>query len=329
MKKLLYLFIALGALYFILALFGPSEIKVERHVYLEQSKPTLKSKLLDFTYFHNNWSPWTEKDTTMSAQYQGNQGQIGYTYNWSGNKDVGSGRIIITGISEDTIYQKLSYDNKGDVKSYFILRDSAQGCVVSWGMVFPIPFLGRTPMMFVDIDKRIGKDYERGLERLKATLLKEQEAPEFDIKELQWEARTYAGRKENIGLEEMNGYFENNFGLLELVLEKEKVKPLSSPSGLVFTYDEVNQRADVSCAFRIPEGTKIKDWEMFTFPACKVLSVEYKGFPSGSGDAHKAIDQYMRLKGYQFQMVIEEYLKGPDENQECYECVTMIYYLLK
>jgi len=329
MKKLLYLFIGLGVLYFILAFLGPSDIKVERIIYLDQGKSGVKPKLLDFNYFHSNWSPWSEMDTAMTVEYKGQAGEVGHTYIWSGNSVVGKGKIKITGISNDTIYQSLSYKNKGEIKSYLIILDSAQGCVVKWGMIFPIPFLGRTPMLFVDMDKRIGNDYTRGLEKLKATLMKENEVPVFEIKELNWEPSTFIGRKQSIGLEEMNTFFENNFGLLDMVLEKEKIKPLSSPSGLVFTYDEQNQRADVSCAFKVPAGTKIKDWETFSFPACKVLRVEYKGFPSGSGDAHKAIDEYMRSKGYTYQMVIEEYLQGPDENDECYECVTMVYYLLK
>lgn len=329
MKKLLYIFLGLGGLYFILAFFGPEVIHVERKIYVPQSKSTLKPKLLDFVYFHNHWSPWREMDTAITVEFGGNTGEIGHRYVWSGNQSVGQGQLEITGISSDTIYQKLSYGKKGDVKSYMVLRDSAEGCLVSWGLIFPIPFLGRTPMLFIDLDQKTGKDYARGLEKLKLTVLEENKAPSFEIKEMFWEASTFIGRKQTIGLEEMNSYFESNFGLLEMVLEKEKIQALSSPCGLVFTYDEENERADVSCAFKVPDGTKIKDWETYTFPACKVLSVEYKGFPSGSGDAHKAIDEYMRSKGYQYQMVIEEYLKGPDENQECYGCVTMVYYLLK
>jgi len=237
--------------------------------------------------------------------------------------------MTLTGFSNDSIYQTLRYKNKGEIKSYLLIRDSAQGCVVSWGMIFPVSFLGRTPMLFVDLNKRIGKDYEKGLNKLKTILLKESEMPVFEIKEIDWEASTFIGRKQSIDLEDMNTFFENNFGLLEMLLEKEKIKPLSSPCGLVFTYDEENQKAEVSCAYKVPGGTKLKDWETMAFPACKVLSVEYKGFPSGSGDAHRAIDEYMRARGYQFQMVIEEYMSGPDENDECYNCVTMIYYLLK
>ncbi|MCU0359868.1 MAG: SRPBCC family protein [Bacteroidia bacterium] len=331
MKKLLYVFIGLGILYFILAFFSPSEIKVERSIFLEHTKAEVKPALSDFTLFHKYWNPWSELDSSLDVSFRGKAGEVGHAYLWSGNSSVEKGKVEITGITQDSIYQKLQFGNNKNSVSYLFIVDSAGGCKVSWSMVFPVSFLGRTPMLFMNMDKMIGQDYEKGLQKLKENInsVIAETAPVYEIKELAWDTCTYLGRKQNIGFEEMDGYFEANFGLLEMVLEKENIKTLSPPSGMVFTYDEENQRTDVSCAFKVPNGTKVKNWESFTFPACKVLSVEYKGFPSGTGDAHKAIDAYMQSKGLQYQMVIEEYLKGPDANDECYDCVTMVYYLLK
>jgi effector-binding domain-containing protein len=331
MKKLLYILLGLGIVYFILAFFGPSEIRVERSVYLEQKKPELKPVLTDFTLFHKYWDPWSEMDSSMRVIFSGKPGEVGHTYVWSGNSAVDKGEVEITRITNDSIYQRLQLGKNKTIRSYLIIRDSAEGSNVTWSMVFPVSFLGRTPMLFTNMDKSIGIDYERGLQKLKDNIGKAiaETPPVFEIKELEWEASTYLGRKQTIGFEEMDAYFENNFGLLGMVLEKENIKVLSPPTGLVFTYDEEKQSTEVSCAFKVPNGTKMKDWDTFTFPPCKVLSVEYKGYPSGTGDAHKAIDTYMRSKGYHYQMVIEEYVKGPDENEECYGCVTMVYYLLK
>ncbi len=171
MKKILYVFLSLGVIYFVLALFGPAEIKVERSIYLEQTKSNVKTKLLDFNYFHKNWNPWSEADSALAGSFKGHPGEVGHQYSWSGNTNVGQGEVEITGISNDSIYQSLSYKNKGEIKSYLIVRDSAQGCIVSWGMIFPVSFLGRTPMLFVDMDEMIGKDYEKGLNKLKAALI--------------------------------------------------------------------------------------------------------------------------------------------------------------
>ncbi|MEO6304366.1 MAG: polyketide cyclase, partial [Bacteroidia bacterium] len=71
MKKFLYVVIALLVLYLILAMIGPKEIKVERNISINKSPALVVSKLTDLKYFHDEWSPWSEKDPNMKNTYTG------------------------------------------------------------------------------------------------------------------------------------------------------------------------------------------------------------------------------------------------------------------
>ncbi len=51
MKKVLYVLLGISILYFILALFGPSEIKVEREITIDKSAKLVKERLGNFNFF--------------------------------------------------------------------------------------------------------------------------------------------------------------------------------------------------------------------------------------------------------------------------------------
>ena len=330
MKKVLYVLLGISILYFILALFGPSEIKVEREITIDKSAKLVKERLGNFNFFHNFWSPWTEKDTAMVCTYKGNPGEIGHLYTWSGNKEVGKGEMEITSISSDSICSRLSFDGEGTSKIYYVVKEENGRTKITWGLLMEIGFLGRTPMLFINMDKIMGADFEKGLGYLKTALenIKEEEAVAFDIKLSDWEETSFIGRKETVAFENMDKYMEDNFGKLVLVMENSKL-PIGAGYGLVFSYDEINQKADMCVSFKVPKDTKVKGWEVYTYPAGKVVSTEFKGDPANTGQAHGAISKYLSENGMDYKMVMEEFVVDFEQSKDLSKCVTMIHYLLK
>lgn len=330
MKKVFYVLLGLAVLYFILALFGPSEIKVERQIVINQPVNLVKEKMSDFGYFHDHWSPWTEKDSAMVVTYKGNPGEIGHYYAWSGNEEVGKGEMEIISINADSIGMRLLFDEEGESQTYYILNEENNSTKVTWGLIMKISYFARTPMLFINMDKMLGADFEKGLSNLKRVLeTTESLAHKFEIKENNWGEVQYFGRKETVSFDNLDKYFDDNFGLLALILEKNKIEATSPASGLFFSYDDINQSTTVSSAYRVSNCKQIKGWEIFTFPASKVISVTYKGDPANSGAAHNAISAFLKEKNLDYSMVIEEYLIGPDQVTKPSDCVTNVYYLLK
>ena len=87
---------------------------------------------------------------------------------WVGDKDLtGTGQIAIESLSAPfSMRYKLSFLVPFEMSSYggFDLSEEANGKTqVSWYDTGNIPFVMRPMMMFMNMDKQMGPDFERGL----------------------------------------------------------------------------------------------------------------------------------------------------------------------
>ena len=92
---------------------------------------------------------------------------------WVGNKEVGEGAQEITGIiNNEAIYSQLRFLKPFKSKSdaYLIVENEDGGTKVTWGFSginkFPVSIL----MLFMNMDKTVGKDFEYGLNKLQKIL---------------------------------------------------------------------------------------------------------------------------------------------------------------
>lgn len=334
MKKFLYVIIALLLVYLVLAMFGPKEMKVERSVSIKKPVLLVKSKLGDFKFFHDEWSPYTEKDTAMKTNYKGNSGEIGHYYGWEGNKEVGKGEMEITSISQDSLVMRLTFEGMGDSKAYYLIKDNDSITNVTWGMVFDVGFFGRPIMLFMNMDKMLGADYEKGLAKLKSKLESIQEevanTASYEIKEVNWEEKTFIGsKKTKLESDKLGAFFAENWPKMWLQLEKEKIKSPMSPCGFFYSWDNKKQSTECVAAMCIPKNVIVKGWEIITIPVTKVLSVPYYGAPEKSIEAHYAMDEYLKVNKLDYKFVIEEYVTDPMLEKDTARWLTNIYYILK
>lgn len=332
MKKVLYVVLGLVAIYFILCLFGPSSVKVERAININAPIELVQKQLADLKFFHDSWSPWTEKDSAMKTTYTGEMGQPGSTYAWESDKeDVGKGMMIYDKTVNDSVLQTLRFDGMGDAKVYFITKTENNGTNVTWGMVFDIGFFGRGPMLFMNFEKQIGPDYEKGLAKLKPALEQMAAVPavNYEIKEIQWEARTYYGKKEKLSFDKISAFFGENYPKLAAELAKAKIQPVGMPKAIYFSYDEQGKSTECAAVMEVANGTKLSDWEKFETPASKVLLIEYYGPYEKSGDAHYAMDAYIKKNGLTQGLVLEEYVTDPMTEKDPAKWLTNIFYIVK
>jgi len=333
MKKVLYVLIGIFVVYLILAIVGKSRIVVEREITINKPAEIVKSKMSDHKFFHEKWSPWTEKDPSMTVNYTGNAGEVGHSLSWTSDvKEVGQGTMAIVAFNGDSIIQRLSFEGMGDSKVYFIVKGKENGTNVTWGMDMKIGFFARPIMMFMNMDKMIGPDFEKGLANLKTSLesLQEESATtEYEIKEIEWPESNYVGKKETVSFEKMSEFFGKHYSAIFQELGKNKINPESAPSALFTMWDEANKKADVAAVVKVGKDVKLKGYENFTYPASKVLHIAYYGAYDKSANAHYAMDDYMKKKGMTQNVVIEEYVTDPGAEKDTAKWLTNIYYLLK
>jgi effector-binding domain-containing protein len=334
MKKILYVIIGICALYLILCFFGPSQIKVERSIAIKASSvEDLQHKLADLKFFHDKWSPWTRRDPNMKTTYAGVCCEPGSSYSWESEKDsVGKGIMTFNKFIADSVLMTLNFDNTGDTKVYYITKANDSGTIsVNWGMVFDIGFFGRAPMLFMNMDKMIGPDYEAGLKTLKTVIesMPVETASIYNVKELNWGAKTFYGVKDKLSFDKLPAFFGTSYGKIGEALGKAKAQPIGMPKAFYFTFDEKTMVMDVAAVMEVTNGTKLEGVEKFETPASKVLMIEYFGAYDKAANAHYAMDAFMKEKGLTQTFVLEEYANDPMVEKDTAKWQTNIFYLVK
>ena len=169
----LYIIGGLLLLILILALIAPKKFSVTRSVIV--NKP-LEETFVFVRSIKNQdiWSPWKKKDPDMNQSYEGVDGEVGFIARWQGNKDVGEGEQEILEIVEnESVTSKLRFFKPWKSEADAFLTTKAVGdqqTKVTWGFSGKnkIPF--NIFMLFMNMDKAVGKDFEEGLADLKAHL---------------------------------------------------------------------------------------------------------------------------------------------------------------
>lgn len=116
------------------------------------------------------WSPWDKRDPNMKRTYGGAGSGTGATYAWDGNKNVGEGRMEITGAVEPSridIALDFIKPFKASNTTEFRLEPSGSGTRVVWSMTGKNNLMSRVMGIFMNFDKMIGKDFEAGLAAMK------------------------------------------------------------------------------------------------------------------------------------------------------------------
>lgn len=122
--------------------------------------------------FHNwpSWSPYERLDPAMKRTYSGAAAGVGAVYEWSGNKDVGSGRMeIITETEGLEVVIKLDFLEpfEGHNTATFSMVPAGEVTDVTWKMTGPSALITKVMGLFMDMDKMIGDAFAEGLLNLK------------------------------------------------------------------------------------------------------------------------------------------------------------------
>lgn len=169
MKKLLIGLVVIVAVVLGLALMQPNTFSVSRSATIKAPPERIIGYLNDFHQWPA-WSPWEKLDPAMQRTFGGAPSGQGAVYSWSGNDEVGQGRMEITESAPPSkVVIKLDFIKPFQSSSVttFALQPQGDSTVVTWTMAGPSQFITRLMGVFVSMDKMIGKDFEKGLAQLK------------------------------------------------------------------------------------------------------------------------------------------------------------------
>jgi hypothetical protein len=146
-----------------------STFTVEREQRVAATPAAIRERIVDFRRWRT-WSPWEDLDPDLKRTYSGPDSGSGAVYEWEGNRKAGKGRMEITAAELDAVDIDLQFLKPFKARNAvrFTLQPDGDGTVVRWTMTGPKTFMTRVMGVFTSMDKLVGKDFEKGLSRLKA-----------------------------------------------------------------------------------------------------------------------------------------------------------------
>ena len=146
----------------------PSDFRIERSTTINAPADIAYGLVSDF-HGWADWSPWEALDPAMKKTFTGQAGEKGSSYEWLGNKDVGEGRMTIVEAKPSSLVEiKLEFIKPFAATSQTTLTFEPAGdkTKVTWAMVGQNNFVAKAMTLFMNMDKMVGADFEKGLAKL-------------------------------------------------------------------------------------------------------------------------------------------------------------------
>ncbi|MFC4786832.1 SRPBCC family protein [Nocardioides sp. MAHUQ-72] len=146
-----------------------SHFEVVRSTQVQAEPARVHALVVDF-HAWTAWSPWEGLDPDLRRTYSGPDSGVGAYYAWAGNRKAGEGSMEITSSTSEAIGIKLAFLKPwaatNDVTFTFVPTGS--GTEVTWRMDGEHRGFGRVLAKVVPMDRLVGRDFEKGLARLRA-----------------------------------------------------------------------------------------------------------------------------------------------------------------
>ncbi len=167
-KILLALVLILAALILVVAT-RPAEFRIARSHSIAAPPGVVFALVNDFHQW-NAWSPWAKLDPAMQQTHAGAPAGTGAIYSWAGNHAVGEGRMTITDSRPSELIRiRLEFQKPFAAlnTTEFTFAPTGQQTTVTWNMTGTNNFMARAFGLFMNMDKMVGDDFEKGLVQMK------------------------------------------------------------------------------------------------------------------------------------------------------------------
>ncbi len=168
-KKTVLVLIVLILILCIVIAMQPADFSITRSIKIAAPPQVVFAQVNDF---HNwpAWSPWAKLDPDMKSSIDGPSSGAGSKYSWAGNSKVGEGSMTITDSHpSDSLRINLEFLKpfKGSNITDFTFKPESDQTTVTWTMSGKKGFIQKGFCLFMNMEKMVGPDFEKGLAQLK------------------------------------------------------------------------------------------------------------------------------------------------------------------
>jgi hypothetical protein len=147
----------------------PDTFRVQRAATINAPAEKLTGILTDLRR-GAEWSPYEKKDPAMKKTFSGPASGPGAKLEWDGNRDVGAGSLTVADVTPSKVTLNLAMTRPMNANNIVEYSFAPQGnaTTMTWAMHGPMPLISKVICVFMNFDRMIGADMERGLQDLKA-----------------------------------------------------------------------------------------------------------------------------------------------------------------
>ncbi|HEY5706436.1 MAG TPA: SRPBCC family protein [Terrimicrobiaceae bacterium] len=146
----------------------PGTFRIERTATLGAPVGTVFAQVNDLHKWEA-WSPWAKLDPTAKNTFEGPPTGVGAAFVWSGNNQIGEGRMTITDSrSNELVRFRLDFLRpfKATNTAEFAFKPEGDKTVVTWSMSGTNNLVGKAMSLIMNCDKMLGGFFEQGLAQL-------------------------------------------------------------------------------------------------------------------------------------------------------------------
>ncbi|MDB6138113.1 MAG: polyketide cyclase [Verrucomicrobiaceae bacterium] len=169
-RKILLVFVFAIVAFLIIAAMRPDHFSVTRSITVQAPPATVFALVNDFHKWEG-WSPWAKIDPNAKNAFEGAASGTGAGFTWSGNNDVGEGRMTITESKPDDLIKLdlvFKQPMEGTNLTVFTFKPEGAGTTVSWTMSGENNFISKMISLVFNCDKMVGGMFEKGLASMKS-----------------------------------------------------------------------------------------------------------------------------------------------------------------
>lgn len=170
LKKLSIVLVILVLAIIGLAMTKPNEFKISRSITIHAPVDIVYTQINNFHKWQA-WSPWAKLDPQAKTTFEGPDDGVGATMAWDGNNSVGAGKMTITESNPHSVIKMLAAFErpmKTTNEVEFAFQHQNDETTVAWTMTGQANFTSKLMQVFMDMDKLVGRDFEKGLQDIKA-----------------------------------------------------------------------------------------------------------------------------------------------------------------
>jgi effector-binding domain-containing protein len=304
-KKILFGFAGIIALLLLVGFLLPRQAQVERRIVIERPASLVFATLNSFQRFAQ-WSPWHMLDPNMRTTLTGPRSGVGAKYSWQGNDKVGQGTQTIAAARENAeVVTDLDFGDMGLARARFLLTPAKNGTEVTWRFESDLGFNPIGRYFGLMLDRWIGADYQRGLQRLKALV---EQLPNTDITDFKVatvnvssEAILYMAQTTANDTAAISEGYARAYAAIQQIMKQQGLRPAGAPMAIdgAMTATQFTFEAALPVdreVINIPADAPVKFKRTTATQALKII---HTGSYNTLSESYAKFAAYLAAHGYQ------------------------------